>query len=632
MKSSLDEYQLKFYNEPLEPDECILLKAVAGSGKTHTVIAKALKLIEEGIDPQSIVLTSFTNVASRELYKRISRQTEEAPVCTTTHRLGRSILNLNKKYRDFSTLTDWQSTLLMREQVLKAVKKDEEQSLGFFTNVARNCLDTLAKLKSYDSISPQVPIFAQVYDILGNLPSDDVEVKDLCKAMAMYEEEKAKIHAFDYDDLLWRGCYEINNVTSLVQALGYKYLFIDEAQDLNHIQYRLVIKLANVNHGTLCLIGDACQSIYGFRHATPKHFTESYLAPFFKKVKTLTLENNYRSQPKIVELSNIAREVARDDIKAHAVKASTPEQHVKIKVAKNNIVEGQEITARIKELLLSYSYEDIIVICRSSRYIKTIIEPAMVKAGIPYTIVGGNTSQLLTDRPLAQFIVSCISYALNPSNYLAILDIAKELKGFGEVSLEHLKRDVHSNWRSDGRYLSLRNLLDSLNLWFEDAEDDTGYNFVSKLEDCVQDYLPVKTTRDPEYTQDIFGAVYNYITLQSENGLGSKRDILEAILSEINLFNDNGDKNSIRLATIHSQKGAECPAVIASGFTSYNEKDLDDEEANMIYVQFSRAIKSLDVIFSKEYVTQSGNVKEAFLNDYLYRIIEKVKEGNSREK
>lgn len=625
MRNNLDEFQLKYYNTELSKDKCVLLHAVAGSGKTHTTLAKAIRLIKEGIDPQKILLTSFTNNSAKELMIRYNRsiKTQTKPIISTLHGFGRMLLREVGIKR--IVIGEWKSILVARDALQELLGNRAPIKLTELTSNTSEILAVYSKLRN-NSFVYKHTLESDLKKLkLNHKWIDDGTVKG---TILKYEQFKEENNIIDYDDMIWLVNSFIKADNKELKAIldsKLDYYFIDEAQDLSQSQYDLI--LAGAVGKSLTMVGDLCQSIYGFRDAVPHNFSEEYMKQYFSKVESLALQNNYRSEPDIVKVCNYVRELANDNIPAIAVKQKS-KNAVKIVQTANNILEGKYLTDKIREFeLQGYKPKDIIVICRTNRYIKSVIEPAMIKANLKYRVLGAGNSRRMLEKPLSRFFVDIISYVVNPKDNYALTEILKQIKGIGQSNLQTILAELdRSALRT--RHEEVTSIMGELSRIKAEAQRDI-YSLVENVISLARD-RGLKSIELTEKNIDLISlSVANYITLQKELGIEDTDEILQAMLQEIGLFDINDEINTFKLATVHSQKGCEAPIVFAMGFNLQVPSNYmqDEEEANILYTQLSRAIDTLFIIDSREYITRKGDTTQNYKNPYIKRLFNKITEN-----
>lgn len=620
MHKSLDQFQLEYYNTPLTPNKCVLLHAVAGSGKTHTTLAKAIRLINEGANPTRILLTSFTNNSARELMLRYNRHihTKTKPMISTLHGLGG--LLLKKWGHSAVVMNEWKATLIARD-VLQSVRgTDATKALTEMTSLTTEILNAYSRLRN-NSIVYKHTLHTNLRALAFR--HKNISDADIRATIYGYEDAKESNNLMDYDDMIWlvnsKIAQQDPKMTQLIADM-FDYLFIDEAQDLSQSQYDLVLALA---HGkSLTMVGDICQSIYGFRDATPRNFSKDYMTPRFNEVQTLALQNNYRSEPDIVRVCNHVRTIANDPLQAIAVKPKSATS-VKIVQAANNIMEANYLTDQLRALeLQGYSPCDITIICRTNRYIKSAVEPAMVSANLKYRVLGAGSSRKMLDKPLSRLFVDVISYIINDKDNYALVGILKQIKGIGQSNLQAILTELDTNSLTT-RHTEVTSIQAELARIRHAAFKDI-YSIVDNVVELART-RGLKSIELTEKNIDLISlAVANYISLQRESGVEGTIDILSAMIQEIGLFDADDDKDTYKLATVHSQKGCESPIVFAMGFNLQTQSNMlnDAEEANILYTQLSRAIKFLYIVDSREYITRKGETTRNYKNPYLRRLLD----------
>lgn len=622
---NLDEFQLKYYNTELKPNKCVLLHAVAGSGKTHTTLAKAIKLINEGKHPDRILLTSFTNNASKELMLRYNKSihTKTKPIISTLHGFGRMLLRMLGIKR--VVIGEWKSILIARDALQQILGNKAPQKLTELTSMTTEILEVYSKLRNNSYIFKHTLETDLKALKLNHRALLDETIKDTILA---YERAKEDNSLMDYDDMIWlvnsyfkQGNKELAKIADTLLD----YYFIDEVQDLSQSQYDLILSCAKGK--SLTMVGDLCQSIYGFRDAVPQNFSESYMKQYFNEVESLTLQNNYRSEPDIVKVCNYVRDLAQNNIHAIAVKDRT-QASVKIVQTANNILEGKYLTDRLKEFeLQGYKPRDIVIICRTNRYIKSVIEPAMVNANLKYRVLGNGNARRMLEKPLSRFFVNVISYVVNPKDNYSLVEVLKQIKGIGQSNLQNILIELDNN-SLQTRHEEVSSIKAELSRIRLECQNDV-YSIVDNVINLARD-RGLKSIELTEKNIDLVSlSVANYITLQKEIGIEDSDEILQAMLQEIGLFDINDETNTYKLATVHSQKGCESLIVFAMGFNLQTPSQYmqDAEEANILYTQLSRAIKLLYIVDSREYITRKGDLTNNYKNPYLKRLFNLISEN-----
>lgn len=657
----LDKYQQAFVDNIIEtistPNLLTqnILQAVAGSGKSTTVLHSILALTENNIDPHTIIATSFTNLASRELRTRykdlqlsLGNLNIKYPVTGTLHTVSYSILKkLKPEYKTYSIITEWQSLMLIRDNIMQIFSSDKTNQ---YQNIKRNY-----DIESKADLTQLAKLIQETYQHIVNnaktshtdLNNKTTHLKDTLmyyiksnemltlasNALQLYIKSKDSLKFLDYDDMILLTVDTLRDSPKLIEQLDYRYIFIDEAQDCNTLQYHLIALLSHKAH--LILVGDACQSIYGFRDASPKFFTHKYLFTILRnhQPRSFSLPINYRSTPSIISVSNIVRSITGNQIMAKPHKPTT-QNSVKIIKSKNNIAEAKFIAKTIKELVLQgIKPKEITVIARSNRYLKTHIEPALINENIQYRIKGGVSAKKLLDKPVAQFYLDCIQIYLNPNNTYAIINLLQYIKGIGRTNIPQIYDALFNTQLKTGKSVAeisypkkevIQPILDQIT-------QSEPLSIPSTIDNIIDTYC-LASLQDPKQNEQVNTAISNYIMIyeeqiqytdNQEQNLTPK-DILQGIIQDSSVFNETDNSDEITIATIHSQKGLESRVVFATGFLSLQEKPNEIEEANILYVQLSRAIEKLYILYPEQYQTKDNDTREGYLNPYLQKLITKL--------
>lgn len=664
LRDDLDEFQKEFFDARLQPRVAYLLKAVAGAGKSHTILSKALSLIADGIvdSPKEILLTSFTNNSARELLTRYRKRSKElglnkskkteVPEITTLHGLGRLVLNKSGDYLNHSIMTEWNSVVLVRDVIEEMgiashLGDGKEVSKTKLTGIASQILRVYSKLRNNCKITPiniqnKTLRLEDIREYLNGSAESSIslliDLKHIPNVIYEYERLKEAQSLLDYEDMIWRAIYLLDIDFDLLGDMRstFKYLFIDESQDLSQSQYELINRIATGDSSSLVMVGDTCQSIYGFRDAKPENFSVWYLQSFFDDVVTFKLRNNYRSEPAIVNVSNLARVAVGDDIIAIPKKEkSKGVASVKVVRVASNIAEGRYITDTIRKLINEEGYEpkDIIVLCRANRYLKTVIEPAFVNAEIPYSLVG-SSSKKLVDRDLMLFYTSALAVMVNPNNRVEWLNLLSTLKGMGSSRIQSLREDMIKNeWyslRSVRGFSNLPQIAQDVVFFIESLDfEESLYDVANSLQKFSKERCLASILGDEKSQDLIYQAICNYISLvRSDSPDKEDRELIQGILSEIRDFSEMDVSGKlIRLATVHSQKGCEAKAVLCCGFNTLRSPTPSVEEGFILYVQLSRAIDRMWIIDCQSYISKNGSVADEFYkNPYLIKLMSLLSE------
>lgn len=623
-----DEFQLAFISHPLTKGECVKLEAVAGSGKTTTSVLKIKSLIESGqFTPEQIVFITFSNKAARDLHKKYKKLTglTTAPEMSTCHSF--SLKMLREYFGVTSTLlNDWSSTLVMRD-VLSDMKLDEAyecKDKRALTAVARSFLDLTHWFKSNLIISD--PVTTENLGELNylhheNHPDVNINPKHFREAFVKYEEYKSNSDQMDYSDLLFNLYTNLKSSPAILSKIKQRFplFIIDECQDNDQLLMRLILLLSGGN--TLVTVFDLSQTIYGFRWASPWMLDDDILTKHFTTVTKYPLRYNYRSKANIVNLGNRVRTVLGSEVMA-IPNREEEKGSVRLLKVRSNKTEGPMVSKLVKEINASgRKYKDITILARTNSYLKTIIEPALTKSGIPYKLSTKNRKRLF-EKPLIQVYFSFITLFTNPENEGALLQIAPHMKGIGAGflttarRLSHQGKSVFKYTQSQGDTKKVETLLNLRNKISEatSVADPSSLNLIIILfEQLIRDYFPVNfTTRNDLDLIDkaITSMVFEYY---DDFGIRNLHEIFDKILLDFTDIDTETDSNAVTLMTVHGSKGLEFPVTIVGDMargSAMRDETLFDSGCNL-YVQLSRAIDSLIILESQAYVDYKLTMREA---------------------
>lgn len=610
MNINLDEYQSKVVTDEYKPNKCVIVDAVPGAGKTFVTLCKAYTLVQDDkLDPSSIVALAFGNKAAKELklrYAKMKPDGQKSIICSTIHSFGNYITR--EYFNDKRTvLTEWKSIKLLRDIIeSKEIDKLKDLPTAQLTQVASELYDNYNTSRITEQNTKGV--FSSWVDDKTSFSLID----------ALENEKKAKGY-FDYCDMLY-VCYHnlLNDRATLAKIQDkFKVFFVDEAQDLDPLQHKLIALLAEKAY--IVYVGDRMQTIYQFRNAAPKYFTYSHLSVQYKTCVEYSLVYNYRSTTNIVNLCNHVRTIARDKILAKPNKPSV-KGSVKIVCVKNQIQEGTKAARAILEYIdEGHSYKDISIICRSNSYIKSIIEPALVRENIPYQLMASKSGNKISERDLSLIYFNILSIACNEKDDISLYELATYIKGIGEATVNRIQNAVRLGRNLDGRdwqkYETIQSLRDDI-LKIGEHTTLEPYEILELIKGVCFKYLDYDKYFNNEWElYTITNAITFWITYYKDEGITNIKEIFNRIVSEVQSFDTEVEDDCIKIHTVHSSKGLEFPITIVSGFNKGRDtQDTYNDEAYILYVQLSRAIDTMLVIDSYEYVTKDNRIIKPIKN------------------
>lgn len=605
----LDEFQSQLLNDPYQPNKLVILQACPGSGKTFTILHKIRDLVTTNeLKADEIVAIAFGNKAARELkirYSKLKKHSNEKNVfCSTIHSLSNYFLR-NTMGIKRTVLTEWKSLKLLRDCM---------EDLGYFPDGTKKTIMTSAAKEIYDNYTKNRTWLSTAIPKSEYLDGDDVK-----KALDRYTKQKVKLNVMDYTDMIELTVDAMENDTEICNKIRntFKAWFIDEAQDLDRLQYKF-IRLATSQNTYTVMVGDVMQTLYLFRGAAPELFSKHSQDKYYETVIELQLRKNYRSTANIVRLSNIIR----NNLFTGYPMVSVPNKEtvggsVKISTVRSNIQEGTKAAKSIKEFVDNGgSYKDIAIICRSNSYIRSTIEPALIRENIPYRLMSSRYKTRFSENDPTQIYKTILSIIVNPDDYYSLFELATFIKGVGNATLEKIEKAYRQNQNQpnlSGKSLEIFNDIMSmkreimkLKVFTEPSEIAEMLTFIDII---CRTYLNYEAYFPSERETAILqNAIAFWVKHFSEEGAINMQDAIEGIVNEIDEFDIDEDEDSVKIHTVHSSKGLEFPYTIVCGFNTPKAMDEFDDSYYILYVQLSRAIDKLLIIDSVEYHTKDNKI------------------------
>ena len=594
----------------------LLIMAGAGSGKTRVLTHRIAYLIEEKmVNPWNILAITFTNKAAREMRERaidLNPRTQDTLIATF-HSMCVRILRRDADHigynRNFTIVDPGEQRTLMK-RILKDLNVDPKK----FTE--RTILGTISNSKN-DLVT------AESYAKNAN----DLYTEIVAKVYKRYETELKRSESMDFDDLIMNTILLFDkNPDVLAYYQGkFQYIHVDEYQDTNHAQYQLVQLLAK-RFKNLCVVGDADQSIYGWRGADMQNILD--FEQDYPEAKVVLLEENYRSTKTILQAAN---EVINNNKKRRPKKLWTQNADGENIIyhrsgderEEANFVAGQ-INHELQENKRQYS--DFAVLYRTNAQSRAI-EEALLKSNIPYTMVGGTK---FYSRKEIRDVVAYLNVIANVRDNISFERIVNEPKrGVGPKALETLRdfaaqqnvslleasRDVTLSSLKGKAASELFNLAHTLLNLADDVDQFTITELVEKVLDktTYKKALEVQTTsleaqNRLENIEEFLTVTKSFDDKESENAVEGETglDKLSRFLNDLSLVADTDsydETSQVTLMTLHAAKGLEFPVVFLVGMEegvfplSRQAEDEDEleEERRLAYVGITRAEEVLYV-------------------------------------
>ena len=572
----------------------VLILAGAGSGKTTTIISRLAYLIEVlGIPASNTLTLTFTNKAAKEMRERSLAMIENVaypPLLCTFHKFGLLFLKFHIH-------------LLNRKNNFVVIDTDDKKRI----------------IKKINSELPTPLVASEISRYKNSLMTPDEAYKQaelynyqqIAKVYEEYEKYLAENNLVDFDDLI-ALTYKLllqNKDLAIATSQKYQYIMIDEYQDTNELQLKLIQKLCAA-HTNICVVGDDDQSIYGWRGAHIRNIME--FDQDFKNAEVFKLEENYRSKSPILKVANALIEHNRSRLGKKLIPTRGGGEDVSVLNSNDENEEARKIAANINKLLSSgVSANDIAILYRVN-VLSRSIEEGLNRAGIAYKLVGGLR---FYDRAEIKDLISYIRVITNFHDDFSFKRIVnKPKRGLGKASIDKLELAALAEELSIYEYIKKTSQDDleslvrkknaaTLKFFIEDIQTvakiskESTYDFIDVLEDTfhLKDiYKGMQDESDRVLNMDEFyGLFRDFVKKDPSQGL-------DEFLNELTLQSeqDQVEGESIYMMSIHASKGLEFEHVfvigIEEGFLPLVGDGSDlEEERRLGYVSFTRAKETL---------------------------------------
>jgi DNA helicase-2/ATP-dependent DNA helicase PcrA len=569
----------------------LMVLAGAGSGKTKVLTMRIAYLIKEvGILPNNILAITFTNKAANEMKERINKMlgnVSKTIQISTFHAFGLLLIKENYEklgYKSNFTILDSDDQLTLIKKIMKELGYDPKV---YNPKAVRNQISG-AKNELLDS---------EHYSRFANT---DFEEKVL-KVYERYEERLKVNNSLDFDDLLMLPniLFRDKDILNKYQE-RYQYILVDEYQDTNQAQYKLINLLAS-KYKNICVVGDNDQSIYSWRQADYRNilnFDRDY-----KDTHIVLLEQNYRSTSNILDAANMVIKHNKERKEKNLYTDNGVGDKITYYRANDELDETFYVVDKVNELIkLGSEYKDIAILYRTNAQSR-MLEETFLRYNIPYKVVG---SFYFYNRKEIKDLISYLKLIYNfndDSSLLRVINYPK--RGIGDKSIEKLTNEAKKENKSlfetisDGKELGFKNMIISL-------KEKSNSLSLTELIDEVLKVSGIKKELESEKSIEAEIRLENLnefksITKSFEERIGIVS--LEEFLNEISLVSDVEEhKNNdevVTLMTVHSAKGLEFDNIIITGleegiFPHRNSleslQDLE-EERRLFYVAITRARK-----------------------------------------
>ena len=632
----------------------LLIMAGAGSGKTRVLTHRiAYLVVEKEIYPSNILAITFTNKAAREMKERIDgllgSGTGERMWVSTFHSMCVRILRRNIDQIGYSTsfsILDSGDQLTVVRNVIKRLDLDPKQyepraMLNAISSAKNECMNAQEYREQINAFNPYEKTIADVYD--------------------GYAKRLRQNQSLDFDDLIMMTLVLFERVPEVLEFYQnkFQYIHVDEYQDTNTAQYRLV-NMLSAKYKNLCVVGDSDQSIYRWRGADIGNILS--FEKDYKDSAVIMLEQNYRSTKRILQAANdvITNNRSRYDKKLHTDNAEG--DPIYVYKASDEKDESQFVVGKILELRKEENLKlDQFAILYRTNAQSRVIEEYLVKSNIDYTIVGGTK---FYERKEIKDLLSYLRLISNNEDDLALARVINEPKrGIGATSFEKMARFA---------IMQDRTIFDSLQELDFMGLTGRAANEIAKFRDMIaaftkmQEYLSVSELVEEVLDKSGYREMlHREKTIESESRLENIEEFLSvtksfeensenedksllafltdlALIADIDSLDEEENKNveKVVLMTMHGSKGLEYPVVFIIGMEenvfphsrSMGDDEEMEEERRLAYVGITRAERTL-YLTSARYRTLYGrasyNAPSRFIAEISEDIIEEVSRKSS---
>jgi len=593
------------YEAVITTEGPVLVIAGAGTGKTQTLVYRVARLVESGVNPQSILLLTFTRKAAQEMLRRASALIDarcEKVSGGTFHSFANLIL------RKFAEKIGYPSNFTILDQsdaedVINLIRTN----LGFDKQRKR----FPKKQTLYDIISLSINKQTTIEQILSTqYPQLIVFLEDIKLLKLEYEKFKKKNALLDYDDLLLKLKELLEKDEDFRKYIlrNYKYIMVDEYQDTNKLQAEIV-KLLGGTSRNIMVVGDDCQSIYSFRGANFKNIID--FPKDFPDAKIITIEENYRSTQSILNFTN---QIIASMIEKYPKRLYTRNEFGELPsiiAAQNTTLESKFVVDKILELREEgISLLDMSVLFRSG-YISYDLEIELNKAGIPYKKFGGIK---FIETAHIKDLISFLRILNNPIDKISWFRILQLLSGIGpkkaRTITDEIEETVNKNKFSFNSFLKDKSLPDSVHKLFIVLNEASGKSLSpsERLNIILPLYEPILRDKYDDFQKrlkdlEIFQAIAD--RYRSLNSFLDDLALEPPTQSVYDIESSGSEDEFLTLSTIHSAKGLEWHSVFVIGVVegyfpntraSDSFEDLE-EERRLLYVACTRAKRNLFISY-----------------------------------
>lgn len=600
-------------------DGPLLVLAAAGTGKTRTLVYRVAYLIEKGVSPENILLLTFTNRAAMEMIER-ARQLSGGSVGSlwsgTFHHVCNRFLRRfahRLDYKPWFRIMDQDDAYSLIDSCIKECVTDKKEFpkkgvvAGWISRAANSEIDVKEVVEEGHGLSDEMQFEA-------------VEVA------AMYQQRKREMDVMDFDDLLINGLRllkECPDVREFYQE-QFQHILVDEYQDTNMLQAKIVDILASKNRNVMA-VGDDFQCIYSWRGADFRNIMD--FPERWPECQIVKLEQNYRSTPQILEVANASIKGNPEQFQ----KTLRPTRNPRAKPKLFHLRDGDEQAMGVLSMIRrfqeeGYNLRDIVILYRA-HFHSIELQMMLGRNGIPYSITSGIS---VFEQAHIKDTLSLLQLIVNKNDYLAFDRLICLLRGVGKVTAERL-------WKKLGGRFDLADAAQRTTLL--DALRPAARKQWEKIDGFLEEIYEKGTSESAAPVIEGFCEAFytEYLYRTYENAEKREEDIeelalqimssptVEDFLQEVALLTNidhqfdrdsRDDADKIHLSTVHQAKGLEWPVVFivwaAEGMfpssRAIGENEDDREERRLFYVAVTRAQNELVLLAPRQRRMRDGGV------------------------
>lgn len=608
---------------------CMII-AGAGSGKTRVLTYKIAYLIESGVSPFEILALTFTNKAAHEMRERISQLVPGS---------GDKI---------------WMGTF---HSIFARLLRIEADRIGFTRNFtiydSDDSVSLVKQIMIANGISTENPTPKGVHSAISSLKNKMIYPQEFSQSVSTYFEQKVnlvygdyqralqKSNAMDFDDLLLKPIelFKLNPDVLEKYQERFKFILVDEYQDTNKAQYK-IIKMLSDKYRNISIVGDDAQSIYKWRGAEIQNIFD--FESDFNQCKVFRLEQNYRSTKRILTLADDVIKKNKKQISKTLWTDNKQGEEVHLTETMTDRDEAMRVSKIVFDEMHKNkrNFKDFVILYRTNAQSRAI-EDSLRQNGIPYIIVGGIR---FYQRKEIKDLLSNFKIIVNPHDNEALARVLNLKEGFGKTSFDKLtaiaeaeQKQLFDVLKEIERYTEfstkIRNILIGVLNFIHKYQYLKDEVSLSELARGIIDEIGIINKYRLENTPEAEERINNIHELTSaiaEYADSTDNATLENFLQEVSLVADidtmDNQKNAVTLMTIHSAKGLEFPVVFITGLEEglfpvsgalMSEEELE-EERRLFYVAITRAREKLYMYYANQrykFGIQSYQMKSRFIKE-----------------